>query len=139
MKYKNILVALELSEDSKVLIDRAVALAELMNSQVSFVHIDGSVGEVYSELMDIQADPTLRPLNEVGNQQLHSLQAYTSFPIAHFFVGTGDLSNKLEETIVANKFDLLICGHHHSFWNKIVSYSRNLINHSPIDILVVPI
>lgn len=139
MKYQNILVALELSEDSKVLIERAVGLAELTGADVSFVHIDGSVGEVYSELMDIKADPTLKPLNEAGNQQLQNLLEHTNFPIKHFLVGTGDLSNKLEETIASNQFDLLICGHHHSFWSHIVSYSRNLINHSSIDILVVPI
>jgi len=42
--------------------------------------------------------------------------------------------------IIADKgFDLLICGHHHDFVSKLVSYSRHLINKSPIDILVVPI
>ncbi|POF57619.1 universal stress global response regulator UspA, partial [Vibrio vulnificus] len=29
--------------------------------------------------------------------------------------------------------------HHHNFWSKIISYSRTLVNKSPVDILVVPI
>ncbi len=139
MNYQRILVALELSEDSKVLIDRAIAIAKPANAEISFIHIDETFGETYEDLMDIQADPTLRPLNESSNEQLHYLQQYTDYPVTHFFVGTGNLSDKLSNTIKENEYDLLICGHHHNFWSNIVSYSRNLINKSPIDILVVPI
>ncbi|TOO00554.1 universal stress global response regulator UspA, partial [Vibrio parahaemolyticus] len=42
-------------------------------------------------------------------------------------------------TIKEQEVDLLICGHHQDFWSKIISYSRHLINKSPVDILVVPI
>ena len=54
-------------------------------------------------------------------------------------MGTGDLSHKVDAAVKENGVDLLICGHHHDFLSKITSYSRPLIHHSPIDILVVPI
>ncbi|MEH0664337.1 universal stress protein [Vibrio scophthalmi] len=139
MKYKHILVALELSEESNVLIERAASLAEIVGAQVSFIHIDGTHGEIYPDLVDIQADPSRRPLNENNNQWLEKFQTDSPVPIKHFLVGTGDLSEKLTYTIKEHGFDLLICGHHQDFWSKIVSYSRHLINKSPIDILVVPI
>ncbi|AMF93104.1 universal stress protein [Vibrio fluvialis] len=139
MKYQHILVALELSDDSKPLIDKAVSFAEVTGADVSFIHIDGTIGEIYKELIDIQADPNQKPLNDRSNKMLKSLQQYSDFPIKHFYVGTGDLSDKLGMIIADNGFDLLICGHHHDFVSKLVSYSRHLINKSPIDILVVPI
>ncbi|TON29978.1 universal stress global response regulator UspA, partial [Vibrio parahaemolyticus] len=36
MKYKHILVALELSDESTVLIDRAVSMANYLDSDISF-------------------------------------------------------------------------------------------------------
>ncbi|MCW8345668.1 universal stress protein [Vibrio sp. ZSDZ65] len=139
MKYKHILVALELSDDSHVVIDKAVSFAKLMGAEVSFIHIDGSHGEIYPDLVDIQAEPERQPLNATSNEKLVAFQQYTDFPIKRFLVGTGDLGDKLKDTIAENEVDLLICGHHHDFWSRIVSYSRHLINKSPIDILVVPI
>ncbi|EDP59531.1 universal stress protein [Vibrio sp. AND4] len=139
MKYKHILVALELSEESTVLIDRAVSMANYFGSEISFIHIDGTHGEIYRELVDIRAFPEQRPLGERSMEYLRSFSDYTEQPLKHFFVGTGDLADKLEVTIKEQEVDLLICGHHQDFWSKIISYSRHLINNSPVDILVVPI
>ena len=139
MKYKHILVALDLSKESHVLIDRAVSMAELLNAKVSFIHIDGTHGEIYPDLIDIQATPEHKPLNEPSNEWLTNFQQYSDFPIESFWVGTGDLSHKVDAAVKEHEIDLLICGHHHDFLSKIISYSRPLINHTPIDILVVPI
>ena len=139
MKYKHILVALDLSKESHVLIDRAVSMAGLIGAKVSYIHIDGTHGEIYPELIDIQAEPDRKPLNEPSNKWLADFQQYTDFPIESFWVGTGDLSHKVDAAVKENGVDLLICGHHHDFLSKIISYSRPLIHHSPIDILVVPI
>ncbi|WP_162047587.1 universal stress protein [Vibrio taketomensis] len=139
MKYNHILVALELSEDSKVLIDKAVSLAEMIGAEVSLIHIDGNIGEVYPELIDIQAEPEQRPLNLHAMEQLHQLQNYTTFPLRHFFVGTGDLAAKLKRVVEDHGVDMIVCGHHHDFISHIISYSRRLINKSTVDMLVVPV
>lgn len=143
MKYQHILVALELTEENKVLINKAIAMAETFNADVSLIHVDGAVGEVYTQLIDIQQDPTQKPLNQHANELLLKFQNYTKeqfpdFPIKYFWVGTGSLGSKLKKVIEQHQYDLLICGHHHDFWSNMVSYSRDLINKSPIDILVVP-
>ncbi|MBY6195971.1 universal stress protein [Vibrio hangzhouensis] len=139
MKYKHILVAVELSYDSNVLIDRAVFLAKLLDADVSFIHIDGTHGEIYPDMVDIRIDPEQRPLHVESMDQLHEFADYANYPIKHFIVGTGDLGEKLKAAIAEHDFDLLICGHHHDFWSKLVSNSRPIINKSPIDVLVVPI
>jgi nucleotide-binding universal stress UspA family protein len=139
MKYRHILVAIELSEDSNILIDRAVSIAKTVGAEVSFIHIDGTHGEIYSELIDMQAEPNRKPLKSHSNELIASFQQNTDFPVKHFLVGTGDLADKLHDTIAEFEFDLLICGHHHDFWSRIVSYSKHLINKSPIDMLVVPL
>lgn len=139
MKYKHILVALDLSKESYILIDRAVSIAELTNAKVSFIHVDGTHGEIYPELVDIKSEPERKPLNEPSNTWLAEFQQYTDFPIESFWVGTGDLSNKVSMVVAENGIELIVCGHHHDFLSNIISYSRPLIQHSPIDILVVPL
>ncbi|RTZ17934.1 universal stress global response regulator UspA [Vibrio aquaticus] len=138
MRYTHILVALERTDESKVLIDRATYLSELTNAYVSFVHVDGSHGEIYPELVDIQLDGNDHPLGEQTITEIRAFEAYSPQPIKHILIGTGDLADKLKETIESNHIDLLICGHHHDFWSKIASYSKHLVDKSPIDILVVP-
>ncbi len=139
MKYQHILVALELSEESNALLERAKYMAEKHDAHVSFVHIDGSHGEIYPDLVDIHTDPDQSPLGKKSMDQLHQFEQRFKLPLSHFFVGTGDLADKLEPTIRQHGIDLLICGHHHDFWSRIISYSKHLIHKSPIDILVVPI
>lgn len=139
MKYQHILVALELEGECNVLIDRAVSMAKLIDAQLSFVHIDGSHGEIYPELVDLQASYHEAPLKKRSVEQLNKIVEYTNYPIEHIWVGTGDLSEKIEAMVKDNKIDLVVCGHHHDFWSRIISYSKHLIDHSPTDILVVPI
>lgn len=139
MNYKHILVALELSEDSHLLIDKAVNLAKQFDAEVSFIHVDGTHGEIYPELVDIQVENNDTPVNEHTIEQLQAFERYTDCKIKHCFVGTGNLSDKFKGAISDSKVDLLICGHHHDFWSNLLSYSKHLINKSPVDILVVPI
>ena len=139
MQYKHIMVAIEISEQSKVLIDRAIFLANQLGSEISFIHIDGTHGEIYPDLVDIKANPDLRPINEHTMEQLREFDANTDYPVKKIIVGTGELSEKLHEVIAGNGVDLLICGHHQDFRSRIISYSQHLINKSPVDILVVPI
>ncbi|MCV5940993.1 universal stress protein, partial [Escherichia coli] len=76
---------------------------------------------------------------EASRTQLANFAEYAQYPITHTLVGSGDLSNELCDTIKDYSIDLVVCGHHQDFWSKIISYSRHLINKSPVDILVVPI
>ncbi|MEZ8583685.1 universal stress protein [Vibrio cyclitrophicus] len=138
MEYRHILVAFELSEDTKILIDRATFFANKLEASISFVYIDGTHGEIYPELVDIQGNSSDLPFNEDTLAKLKEFETYAKHPINHIFVGTGDLNNKLKNTIEANKVDLLLCGHHHDFWHKIISHSKQIIDTSPVDILVVP-
>ncbi|KWU01458.1 MAG: universal stress protein [Vibrio toranzoniae] len=138
MEYRHILVALELTDDTKILIDKAIFFADKLEASISFVYIDGTHGEIYPELVDIQEDNIDLPFNEDAITKLRVFETYANQPIQHIFVGTGDLNDKLKNTIETHGVDLLLCGHHHDFWHKIISHSKQLIDTSPVDILVVP-
>ncbi|GAK85408.1 universal stress protein A [Vibrio ponticus] len=58
MSYQHILVAIDLSEDSKHLVEKAVSLAKPLNADVSFIHIDVNYAELYTGLIDINMAET---------------------------------------------------------------------------------
>ena len=139
MSYKHVLVAVDLSDDSKVLIKKAVSLAKPLDAKVSFIHIDVNYAELYTGLIDINMAEAQHQAMEASRTQLANFEEYAEYPITHTLVGSGDLSNELCDTIQDYNIDLVVCGHHQDFWSRIISYSQHLINKSPVDILVVPI
>lgn len=139
MSYQHILVAIDLSEDSKILVEKAAALAAPLDADVSFIHIDVNYAELYTGLIDINMAETQHKAIEASQQQLQLLADHANYPIKHTLVGSGDLGNELCENINEYKVDLVICGHHQDFWSKLLSSTRQLINCTPVDLLVVPL
>ncbi|MGC9401848.1 universal stress protein UspA [Vibrio genomosp. F10] len=139
MSYQHILVAVDLSEDSKLLVDKAAALAKPLNAKLSFIHIDVNYAELYTGLIDINLAETQHQAMESSQAQLQELADHAQYPIKHTLIGSGDLSNELCDTINEHNFDLVVCGHHQDFWSKLLSSTRQLINSSPVDMLVVPL
>lgn len=138
MSYQHFLVAVDLSEDGKILIDKAVSLAKPLNASISFIHIDVNYAELYTGLIDINLVETQHHSMESSLQQLRELAKYADYPITHTLVGSGDLSNEMCETIEQFSIDLVVCGHHQDFWSKLLSSTRQLMNCTPVDLLVVP-
>ncbi|RTZ14183.1 universal stress global response regulator UspA [Vibrio aquaticus] len=139
MSYRHILVAIDLSEDSKLLVEKSVALAKPLGADLSFVHIDVNYAELYTGLIDINLAETQHQAIEASQRQLQNLAEHANFPVKHTLVGSGDLSNELCDTIKEFNIDLVVCGHHQDFWSKLLSSTRQLINCSPVDMLVVPL
>ena len=139
MSYKHIMVAVQLPDDSKLLVYKAVALAKPLEAQVSFIHIDVNYAELYTGLIDINMAETQHNAMEASRIQLQSFADYAQYPITHTLVGSGDLSHELCDTINEFSVDLVVCGHHQDFWSKLLSSTRQLINASPVDMLVVPL
>jgi nucleotide-binding universal stress UspA family protein len=137
--YKHILVAVELSEDSDSLIDKAVGYAKQFNAEVSLIYIDSAYGEIYREFFDLKTEQGNLNVSEKTSNYFRRFIQRSEVPIKYALAGTGNISNRLPEVINQYQVDLLICGHHHDFWSHIVSTSRQLINTSSVDILVHPI
>lgn len=139
MCYKHILIAVDLSEDSRHLIDRAVMLAKPLNATLSLIHINVNYAELYTGLIDINLVDTQNHSMEMAQKELQKLEDYANYPITHRLVGSGDLSSEICDTVDEYKIDLVILGHHQDFWSKLLSSTKMILNCSPVDILVVPL
>ncbi|OEF30019.1 universal stress protein [Vibrio rumoiensis] len=139
MTYKHILVAVDLSEDSTILIKKASKLAQACNAQLSLIHIDVNFTDMYTGFMEINFAETQNAMLESAQKKIKTLVEEIDFPITETIVSSGDLCNEISHSIETLHVDLVICGHHKDFWSKLLSTSRQLINNAAVDMLIVPL
>lgn len=139
MSYKHIVVALDLGDHSEYLANRAAKLARALNAELSFIHIDVNYSEVYTGLIEVNLVDSQTATTKLSTQKLQDLSEKLDYPVSNTLVGRGDLVEELSDAIKERGFDLVVCGHHHDFWGKLLSNTRHMIHDMPIDLLVVPL
>ncbi len=141
MSYKHILVAVDLSIESRLLLEKAVSLARHSDAKLSLFYD----GELYHEESTFTVfDPRYAMANKVceddtAQAHLQELLENTEYPIQETFVGSGDLIKEIERAIKELNVDLVICGHHHNFWHQFTSSAKHLLKSSTVDLLIVPL
>ncbi|MGR2703246.1 universal stress protein [Vibrio campbellii] len=125
MSYAHILVAVDLSDSSRAVIEKAIAMARDARSKVSFVFVDHD--RVALESKDEQK----------LMQELQVLADQSGYPISETMVVVGDLHIKLAGVAKENDIDLVVCGHHHKFMSRLFSSIPKLANAIEADLLVV--
>lgn len=139
MAYKHILVAVDLSAESEILIQKAVSMARPYDAQVSIIHVGINYSDLYSGLIDLDMANVKDRVTEDTHTALKELTKKADYPIVHTLSGNGEFTQVLSDAIEHYKVDLVICGHHHDFWSKLMSSARQLINKLHVDILIVPL
>lgn len=125
MNYKHILVAVDLSQSSQIVIDKAISLAKGANCKLSFVFVDvDKVVLAQKEKLTLQ-------------KELQTLADQSDYPITDTLVVIGDLHIKLSGIVKEMDIDLVVCGHHHTFLSRLFSSVPKLANAVETDLLVV--
>ena len=139
MAYQHILIAVDLSPESKLLVDKAVSMARPYNAKVSLIHVDVNYSDLYTGLIDVNLGDMQKRISEETHTALTDLAASAGYPIAETLSGSGDFGQVLVDAIKQYQVDLVVCGHHQDFWSKLMSSARQLINTVHIDMLIVPL
>lgn len=125
MSYKHILVAVDLSDSSKTVIDKAISQASDPSCKLSFVYVD--VDRVVLEPKE----------EEEYKRKLQALASECKYPVSDTMVVIGDLHIKMEGIVKQEGIDLVVCGHHHNLLSRIFSSVPKLANAVEADLLVV--
>ena len=75
----------------------------------------------------------------ITSYSIHYTKLYEDYPIDKKLAVCGDLSSSVNEAVQTHGVDLLICGHHQTFWSLLTSSARQLMNSVRCDLLVVPL
>lgn len=139
MAYRHILVAVDLSPESKILIEKAASLARAANAKLSIIHADMSYSDLYTGLVDINIGNMQERLSQETHSALDELAQGAGYATSEVLSGNGDLAQVLTEAIERFDVDMVVCGHHQDFWSKLISSARQLINAVSCDVLIVPL
>ncbi len=139
MTYKHILVAVDLSPESNILVQKAISIASPYKAKVSLIHVDVNYSDLYVGLIDVNLGDMQKRISEETRNSLTDLSSNTSYPIAETLSASGDLGQVLVDAIEQYEVDLVVCGHHQDFWSKLMSSARQLINTVNVDMLVIPL
>ena len=137
--YKHVLVAIDLSEESLVLLRKGANIAEKFGAKLSLIHVDVNFSDLYTGLIDINMSSVQDSVIAETSKALNDLAGQITYPVTEKLNGTGDFSQVLEEAVDKHDVDLLITGHHQDFWSKFMSSTRQLMNSVKVDMLVVPL
>ena len=138
MSYKHILVAVDLTKSSEIVIRKAVSLAKEASAKLSFIYVDANYVSI-SEQVDTLgiAKGTGSKEKQRLQKELHALADQLDYPVDSTLVVIGDVEVKLATAVNQFDADLLVCGHHHNFWSRLLSSVRNLVNTVSTDLLIV--
>ena len=137
--YKHILVAVDLSEESPVLLKKAVGIAKRHDAKLSIIHVDVNFSDLYTGLIDVNMSSMQDRISTETQRALLDLAESADYPISEKLSGSGDLGQVLSDAIEQYDVDLLVTGHHQDFWSKLMSSTRQVMNTIKIDLLVVPL
>ena len=144
MSYNHILVAVDLTKSSEIVISKAVSLAKEANAKLSFIYVDadrvstsgqvGTLGLVIPEVGNAVTDGKEKLLLQ---KKLCALVGRLDYPVENRLVVIGDVEVELTTAVNQLDADLLVCGHHHDFWSRLLSSIRKLVNTTSTDLLIV--
>ena len=139
MSYKHILIAVDLSPESNILVEKAVSMARPYNAKISLIHVDVNYSDLYTGLIDVNLGDMQKRISEETQNAMTLLSKNANYPITEVLSGSGDLGQVLVDAINKYEVDLVLCGHHQDFWSKLMSSARQLINTVHVDMLIVPL
>ncbi|MCU6266978.1 universal stress protein [Serratia ureilytica] len=139
MCYHHIVIATDLSDDGKRLVEKGALLAEALKAKLSLIYVDVHYDTYYAAIGFSERSYDGVPFEEKIRKELEPTTQNVNYPIAEVIIGRGGFVDELRTAIVDKDIDLLVFGHHHDLWSNLFSSTRNAINQLNIDVLVIPI
>ncbi|HEY7866732.1 MAG TPA: universal stress protein [Psychromonas sp.] len=132
------LVAVDLSQSSEKVVSRAISLAKDTNAKLSLIFVDvDNVSNIGIATLEVATLPSVEEREETLKKELQTLADQADYPIENAIVVMGDFTRKVNAEVQKMGADLLVCGHHHDFWSRLLSSTRKLVNSAVTDLLIV--
>lgn len=136
--YNHVLAAIDIHDNFQPVLAKAVALAKHNDAKLTIIHVDIDLRDLYNEVVEKDVANVQDKILIETKQKLDKILANIGYPIEHLIVD-GDLVQQVTNVIRAKHIDLLVCGHHQTFWKLITSAARQLMSAVTCDMLVVPL
>jgi nucleotide-binding universal stress UspA family protein len=138
MSYRNIAVAVEESDDLQIL-NKAIDISMAFNSNLTIIHVNDDLYELYDSLLELQVDEVLKKIDENSESSIFNALKGAENITVKVLIKRGPVQEIISSLVKEHNIDLLVCGHHHSFLSRVMPTYTGVINKVHSDILIVPI
>lgn len=139
MCYQHIMIATDLSDDGKRLVEKSARLAAALQARLSLIYVDIHYDTYHAAIGFSERSYDGVPFEEKIKKELEPLTQNVNYPINEVIIGHGDFIEELKNAVVDKSVDLVVFGHHHDLWNKLFSSTQHAISQLNVDVLVIPI
>lgn len=137
MSYGNIAIAISGTKEDNILLDKALVIATGTLTEITLIHVESEL-DIYSGVYQNTTEDVMLDLDQEMEEHMHGLMNKLKGKNAKWqIICGGTVSDTLYRIVSDGHYDLLICGHNHSFWHRLMPVARSLINKIPADLLIV--
>lgn len=137
--YQHVLVATDLTEENRPIIDKALSIAKAFEAKISVLHVVEPLpgyGYAYVGIADIEAE-----LLTEAQKSMATLSEIYNIPKESCHVEVGPIRVEMVQLINNEKVDCLIVGSHgrHGFAELLGSTAHTAVHSAPCDVITVRI
>ncbi len=139
MSYQHILLAVDLTEESKQVADKAVLLAQQCNSQLSLIHVIEPLSFAYGGDVPMDLSTIQEQLDEHAQQRLEEFAQQLPLEVTKVYVVTGHTESEIHRVARENSVDLIAVGSHgrHGLSLLLGSTANGVLHGAKCDVLAV--
>ena len=137
--YQHVLIATDLSEENKVVVEKAIAIAKAFDAKVSVLHVVEPLpgyGYAYVGIADIEAE-----LQTEAAKSMEALANKYNIPSERCHLEVGPMKIEMMNLIKQEKIDCLVVGSHgrHGFSELLGSTAHIAVHSASCDVITVRI
>ena len=137
--YPRILLAVDLSDESDQLIDKACNIATNNNAELSVIHVIEPLSFAYGGDVPMDLSTTQDQLSEHAISNLAQFCQKLNYPVRDQLVITGHTESEIHRVAQEKSSDLIIVGSHgrHGLALLLGSTANGVLHGAPCDVLAV--
>lgn len=139
MSYQHILLAVDLTEESKQVAEKAVFLARQCSCQLSLVHVIEPLSFAYGGDVPMDLSTIQEQLDEHAQQRLEAFAKELAIDVTKIHVVSGHTESEIHRIAKENSVDLIAVGSHgrHGLSLLLGSTANGVLHGAKCDVLAV--
>ena len=139
MSYQHILLAVDLTDESNQVADKAVALARQSNAQLSLIHVIEPLSFAYGGDVPMDLSTIQEQLDEHAQQRLDSFAQSLATEVTQVHVVSGHTESEIHHIAKEQEIDLIVVGSHgrHGLSLLLGSTANGVLHGAKCDVLAV--
>lgn len=137
--YSNILLAIDLSEDSDQLIGKAAELASLYEAKLHIIHVVEPLTFAYGGDVPMDLSSIQEQINQHAEEKLNKYCTTIDHPINQRHVVSGHIESEIHRVAVEIEADLILVGNHgrHGLALLLGSTANGVLHGAQCDVLAI--